>query len=333
MRIFITGVAGFLGSHLADWFLSHGHEVAGNDNLFGGELDNVPKGVKFYNCDICDLEALTAAMKGAALVYHCAAMAYEGVSVFAPAAITNNIMTGSATVFSAAIRSGVQRIVHCSSMARYGAGNPPFREDSVPAAADPYGIAKLASEKLLENLGDTHGVEWTIAVPHNIYGPRQKYDDPYRNVASIMANLMLQGRRPVIYGDGSQIRCFSYISDSLACLVKMARGGEVLRSVTNIGPDEGAITINELYWKLSKITGFDQPPIYMPGRPQEVHHAVCSSDKARSLLDYKTKILPDEGLQYLVDWIRERGPRPFQYHFDLEFTTKSTPRTWTEKLM
>lgn len=333
MRVFITGVAGFLGSHLADWFLAQGHEVAGNDNMIGGDMENVPEGVEFTQCDICDLEALTKAMKGAEVVYHCAAMAYEGVSVFAPATITNNIMTGSATVFSAAIRVGARRVVNCSSMARYGSGNPPFHEDDTCYPQDPYGISKRAAEDLLRNLAETHGFEWCVAVPHNVYGERQFYRDAYRNVPSIMANLMLQGRPPVIYGDGTQKRCFSYVADSLACLVKMADSSVVLGQTINIGPDEGSMTIRELYDLLANITGFNQEPIYMPGRPQEVHHATCSSDKARALLGYRTTVLPDEGMRRLVEWIRLKGPKPFRYIDGLlEFTNERTPKTWTERL-
>ncbi len=333
MRVFITGVAGFLGSHLADWFLAQGHEVAGNDNLIDGDMENVPTGVDFTNCDICDLASMTAAMRGAEVVYHCAAMAYEGVSVFAPATITNNIMTGSATVFSAAIRVGARRVVNCSSMARYGAGSPPFREDDVCAPQDPYGIAKRAAEDLLRNLGDSHGFEWCVAVPHNIFGERQRFTTPYRNVPSIMTNLMLQGRRPVIYGDGSQVRCFSYVSDCLSCLVRMADSDAALRQTVNIGPDEGSMTIRDLYDLLANITGFNQEPVFMPGRPQEVHHATCSSDKARALLGYQTTVPVAEGMRRLVSWIGSKGPRPFEYQDNLlEFTNERTPKTWTERL-
>jgi nucleoside-diphosphate-sugar epimerase len=156
--------------------------------------------------------------------------------------------------------------------------------------------------------------------------------DPYRNVASIMANLMLQGRPPVIYGDGEQQRCFSYISDTVGCLGQMATSDKVVGEVINIGPDEGTISINELSSLLANITGFNGEPVYMPGRPQEVKHATCSADKARKLLGYETKVFVDEGMRLLVDSIRERGAKPFDYHFGLEFTTAKTPKTWTDRL-
>ena len=333
MKIFITGVAGFLGSHIADWFLSQGHEVAGCDNLFGGDRKNVNPAVKFYNHDITQLTGFTDIMQGADVVYHCAAAAYEGVSFFAPGFICENIFTGSVNTFTAAIKAGAKRIVYCSSMARYGTNQTPFKETYEPRPQDPYGIAKEAAERVLITLADTHGIEWVIAVPHSIYGPRQKYDDPYRNVVSIMANLMLQGRPPIIYGDGEQMRCFSYISDCVDSLAAMATNTNVAGEIINIGPDEEFISINDLAAKLANITGCNLDPVYMPDRPGEVKLATCSSDKVRKLLDYNTKVYLDDGLRHLVDWIKASGPKPFEYHFSVEISNHLTPKTWTERLI
>ena len=150
-------------------------------------------------------------------------------------------------MISAAIANKVRRFVMCSSMARYGTNKVPFTEDMTPRPQDPYGIGKYAAELMLQNLAETHGMEWVIAVPHNIVGPRQKYDDPYRNVASIFINLMLQGRQPYIYGDGNQKRCFSFISDDIAPLKQMASTTQRASvEIINIGPDDEFITINEL---------------------------------------------------------------------------------------
>jgi UDP-glucose 4-epimerase len=190
--LYITGVAGFLGSHLADHFLAAGHRVLGCDTLIGGYRQNVPEGVGFFESDILDLAAMRQQMKGVDVVVHAAALAYEGLSVFSPRLVTENIVGGSASVFSAVSCGVSRRIVFCSSMARYGANRVPFQEDDTPLPQDPYGIAKVAAEHALINLAAVHGYENAIAVPHNIIGARQKYDDPFRNVASIMVNLMLQ---------------------------------------------------------------------------------------------------------------------------------------------
>src|SRR5208282_6914599 len=332
MKIFITGVAGFLGSHLADAMIAEGHQVIGVDNLIGGELDNVPSKVIFHQFDCNDFSHVQKVSEGCDIYYHCAATAYEGLSVFSPHVVTQNIVGASVAVFSAAIANRAKRIVFCSSMARYGALKPPFTEDQTPKPQDPYGIGKLAAEEILRNLCTTHGVQYVIAVPHNIIGPRQKYDDPFRNVASIMLNLMLQGRTPTIYGDGEQQRCFSYIDDCLNCLVKMAFEPQVVNQIINIGPDEEPVTIRELYNRCAAATGFNGEPNFMPGRPQEVKIALCSSDKARRLLDYQTKTSLNQGLAAMRDFILHRGVRPFKYHLDLEIVTDKTPKTWLNKL-
>lgn len=332
MKVFITGVAGFLGSHLADAMLADGHEVVGIDSMVGGALENVPAGVDFHEADCNDTERVRRLSAGSEIVYHCAALAHEGLSVFSPDLITRNIVGASVAVFSAAIANKARRIVTCSSMARYGALEPPFTEDMFPQPQDPYGIGKLAAEHILANLCTTHGVEYVIAVPHNIIGPRQKYDDPYRNVAAIMTNLMLQGRQPVIYGDGRQRRCFSWVGDCIACLKAMAFLPGLSGEVINIGPDEEPVTVLDLARRIASQLGFDLDPVFLPGRPREVERAVCSSDKARRLLDYTTTVDLDTALAAMIAYIRERGPRPFKYHLPVEIVTEATPKTWTEHL-
>ncbi len=332
MKIFVSGIAGFLGSHLADAFIKDWHHVVGCDSLIGGELSNVPAEAEFYQYDCCYRNSMLKITKGCDLVYHTAATAYEGLSVFSPHLITNNIVTGSVSLFSAAIENKVKRIVFCSSMARYGTNKVPFREDFTPKPQDPYGIAKVAAEDILKNLCEVHNVEYVIAVPHNIIGPRQKYDDPYRNVASIMINLMLQNRQPIIYGDGKQKRCFSYVDDDLFCLKEMATSKKVLGQTINIGPDEEFITINELAEKIANQLKVNLNPRYMTGRPQEVLEATCSADKARKLLNYKTKTSLDDGISKMIEYIKNKGAKKFRYHLDIEIINSKTPDTWKKKI-
>jgi UDP-glucose 4-epimerase len=331
-RIFISGVAGFLGSHLADSFLKQGHEVVGCDNLFGGYLDNVPKDVEFYQYDCSYLNSMKKITKDCDIVYHCAALAYEGLSVFSPYVVCKSIYESTISLMTAAISNDVERFVYCSSMARYGTNEIPFKEDYLPVPQDPYGISKYAAELVVKNLAEVHGLEHVIVVPHNIIGPRQKYDDPYRNVASIMINLMLQGRQPVIYGDGEQKRCFSFVQDVINCLQAVAFDKDVVGEIINVGPDEGSVTINELAKVIAELLDFDLDPIYMPGRPQEVKLATCSSDKARKLFGYETTYDLKQGLQEMINYIKEKGTKEFKYHIDLEIVNDLTPKTWHEKL-
>ena len=118
--ILVTGVAGFLGSHLAEKLVDLGHNVIGLDNMIGGYEDNVPKKIKFHNIDCCDFEKVKSIMKNIDVVYHCAATAHEGLSVFSPFEITKNNYLASISIFSAAVNAKVKRIIFCSSMARYG---------------------------------------------------------------------------------------------------------------------------------------------------------------------------------------------------------------------
>ena len=333
MHIFITGIAGFLGSNLADYYLAKGFKVSGCDNLIGGSADNIDQAkINFYKGDCENLEFMVKAMKGADVVCHAAAYAHEGLSSFSPTLICNNNVTGSVSVFTAAIINKLKRIVYCSSMARYGNAPTPYLETQVPDPVDPYGVAKVAAENILKILARTHGIEYNIAVPHNIIGPKQKYDDPYRNVASIMINLMLQNKRPTIYGDGEQKRTFSDIEDCIYCLDKLLLDPNIKSETINIGPDEEFISINALYEILSNKIGFNQKPIHTEDRPNEVKHATCSADKARKILNYKTTVSLDKSLDKLINFIKIKGPKNFEYNYNIEINNEKTPKTWTEKL-
>ena len=331
MKIFISGVAGFLGSHLADRYLAEGHEVIGVDSLIGGYLENVPDGVDFHKRDLT-ADKLSDLLQDVDTVVHAACTAYEGLSVFSPALIVKNTMQATAELLSAAIQANVKKFVYLSSMARYGAIQTPYTENMDPQPQDPYGIAKLASENLIRNLCDTHGIEWVVLVPHNIIGPRQKYDDPFRNVASIMTNRLLQNKEPIIYGDGMQQRCFSFIDDVVEPLFVACSSDKAVGQIINIGPDEEPITINQLAQNLQAIIGTNLEPIYTGGRPQEVKVALCSSDKARQLLGYETSTDLHTGLTSLVDWIGNRGPRAFDYHLPIEIRNERLPATWADRL-
>jgi UDP-glucose 4-epimerase len=331
--VVVTGVAGFLGSHVADAYLAKGWQVRGIDNLLGGSLDNVPDGVEFFELDLDDFEAITPVFVGADLVVHAACTAYEGLSVFSPSLVVRNTVQISVNAMTASIRAGVPKFVYMSSMARYGDNLGVFFDESLtPKPQDPYGIAKLAAEKLLTNLAEVHDINLVVLVPHNIVGARQKFDDPFRNVASIMANRMLQGKQPVIYGDGSQQRCFSFIQDVITPILVACESDVAVGEVINVGPDESPITILNLAERLAAIIGFDLDPIFMPGRPQEVPIALCSSDKARKLLGYKTTVTLDQGLCDLVNWIRPMV-KDFEYHLPIEIVSDKTPKTWVDRLI
>ena len=331
MNIFITGVAGFLGSNLADFYLQKGFKVSGCDNLIGGDIDNVDPKVNFTKTNCEDLQKMTEITKNVDVVIHAAAYAHEGLSVVSPHLICSNIIGGSTSVFSAAIQNKVKRIVFCSSIARYGEVPIPYIETGPTKPSDPYGISKLAAEKILINLCETYGVEYNIAIPHNIIGIKQKYDDPFRNVASIMINLILQNRQPIIYGDGEQKRSFSDVDDCIYSIDKLATDPNITSEIVNIGPEDNFITVNELFKKISNQLQFNQEPEYFKDRINEVKLANCSADKAKKILNYEKKISLDESLAKMINYIKIKGNKKFKYNYDLEIVNEKTPRTWVEK--
>jgi UDP-glucose 4-epimerase len=334
MNIFITGIAGFLGSNLADFYLNKGFHVVGCDNLVGGDLDNVDKKVIFHKVDCEDLNKMREITKNMDVVIHAAAYAHESLSIFSPYLISRNIINGSTAVFSAAISNKVKRIVFCSSIARYGEVEIPYLETGFVKPSDPYGISKLAAEKILINLCETHGVEYNIAVPHNIIGVKQKYDDPFRNVASIMINLMLQNRQPIIYGDGEQKRSFSDVDDCIYCIDKLATDPNIKSELVNIGPGpENEISVNELFRKISNQLQFNQEPMYKPERVNEVKNAICSSALAEKLFSKKSNQDLDGVISNMINFIKNKGPKKFKYNYELEINNELTPETWSKELI
>lgn len=334
MRVVVTGIAGLLGSSVATSLLQDGHEVVGIDNFVGGYRSNVPEGAIFYEVDGRNFEAMCVILRGADVVFHAACTAYEGLSVFSPNFVTSNTFGLTVSVATAAAQAGVRRFVQCSSMARYGTQETnPFTEDMTPRPQDPYGIAKVGAEQVLRNISAVHGMEAVILVPHNIYGPGQMYDDPYRNVAAIMVNRILHKRPPVIYGDGSQVRCLTHISDAVDPIRKALEAPELSGETINIGPDTGEVTILHLAETISDLMGWGGGFMYFPGRPQEVHHATCSADKARALLGYETRYSLGDGLGDLIAWIEAQPRRDFRYERPIELMTGDVPETWVKGLI
>jgi UDP-glucose 4-epimerase len=148
-----------------------------------------------------------------------------------------------------------------------------------------------------------------------------------------MINRNLQGKPAIIYGNGLQTRCFSYVTDCVDCLERMSLDPSIVNEVINIGPDEGTITITELASLVANETGLNAAPIHMEDRPREVKHAMCSADKARKLLNYETTTDIQTAVMKTTDYIRRRGAKVFDYTFPLEIVNDKTPKTWKDKLI
>jgi UDP-glucose 4-epimerase len=147
-----------------------------------------------------------------------------------------------------------------------------------------------------------------------------------------MINRILNDKPPIIYGDGSQERCFSDINDVVQPIIRSVDNEAAVGETINIGPDEDVISIKELANKVLKVLNSDLEPIYVDPRPQEVKLAHCSADKARKLLGYTTSVKLDNSIEKIANWIIEVGPKDFRYHLDIEILNDKTPETWTKKL-
>jgi UDP-glucose 4-epimerase len=331
-KIFITGVAGLLGSHLAEQFLKEGHIVYGVDSLSIGLRSNVPEGVKFAELDLKYQDNIDSAIAEAQpdVIHHCAAWAHEGLSSFAPKLITQNIYNIFLNTLVPSIRNNVKWFVQYSSMAVYGNQKPPFIETMGRQPVDIYGIAKSAAEAALESLSDVHNFKYTIIRPHNLIGERQLVD-PYRNVAMIMMNRIMQGKPPIIYGDGEQKRSFSYVGDAIPCLTPIGLTVFLDKEIVNIGPTE-EYTINQLAQTiLSEFHREDLQPIHIEDRPKEVKYAWCTNDKAKRLLGFETKTSFSEAIHKMAEWAKSQGPRDFKYLDELELEGPNLPSTWKNK--
>jgi len=167
-----------------------------------------------------------------------------------------------------------------------------------------------------------------IVRPYNVYGPRQRLDDAYRNVVGIFINKVMKGEAPIIYGDGEQTRAFSYIKDIIPTIVKC--GFEAVSGETfNVGATQNH-SINKLATYICHEFGITPNPVYVPDRPVEVKHAYCTSEKARRLLGHEDTTLLLDGVRETVAWAKEKGPQEFKYT-DLEIVTNKTPSTWMNK--
>ena len=167
-------VAGFLGAHIAREALDRGWDVTGIDSMLSADAANVPEGAFWWKADCCDPRKYSHLLKDADAVYHCAAAPYEGLSVFSPQVVWQNTCISTVALLTASVNAGVKRFIFTSSMSRYGHGRAPFTEDDQTAPVDPYGISKVAAEDVVKNICGLHGMEWVIAVPHNVYGPWPK---------------------------------------------------------------------------------------------------------------------------------------------------------------
>jgi len=333
--VLITGVAGLLGSRLADWIIEHQPDtkLIGIDDLSGGYEENINSKVIFYKMDLGKESAeFIFEHHKPDIVYHFAAYAAEALSPFIRQYNYVNNLVATAGIVNQCIKYGVKRLVFTSSMGVYGFGanQPPFHEDMARAPIDPYGIAKASCEQDIEVAGDQHGLDWCIIRPHNVYGAKQNIWDSYRNVLGIWMYKHLNGQPLTIFGDGNQVRAFSYIDDSLEPLWRAGTDPRASKQIINLGGIK-EYSINEAADMLAEIMGGSAIQ-YLPPR-HEVKYAYPTWQKSVDILGFEHKTDLYQGLKLMWDWAKQQPLRPRQVWTTYEVNAGIYPFWKTDVLM
>lgn len=313
--VLITGVAGMIGARMAEWILQHqpDYSVIGIDNMSGGYIENVPKGVNFYQLDTAtdDLK-IVFEQQEIEYVFHFSAYAAEGLSPFIRKFNYTNNLIATANIVNNCIAFGVKRLVFTSSMAVYGIGTPPFEEHHQPAPIDPYGVAKYACEMDIQIAGEQHGLDWCIIRPHNVYGIKQNIWDKYRNVLGIWMYQKLHGEPFSIFGDGSQKRAFTYVDDCMLPLWLAATSPKASHEIINLGGSTET-SIAEAASLLQSIVGGSDIQ-YLEQR-HEVKNALPAHRKSIDILGYRDLTNLEEGLKHMWAWAQQQ-PQRARKHWD-----------------
>ena len=310
-RFLVTGGAGFIGSHIAERLLRDGHEVRVLDNLSTGRKSNLDLlqslgGSRFewLEGDLRDPAACLAACDGAEAVFHQAALASVQRSMENPTDTTAVNVTGTVNILSAARARDVRRVVCASSSSVYG-NTPtlPKHEAMTPAPLSPYAASKLAGELFAEVFTRTLGVEAVSLRYFNVFGPRQDPNSQYAAVIPLFVTALFEKRRPVVFGDGTQSRDFTFVDNVVDANLRAAAAPGAAGEAINIACGD-RFSLLDLLASLGKIIGVEANPDFHPPRVGDVLHSQASIDKATRILGFAPKVGFEEGLRRTVESVR-----------------------------
>jgi UDP-N-acetylglucosamine/UDP-N-acetyl-alpha-D-glucosaminouronate 4-epimerase len=307
--VLVTGGGGFIGSHLAAALLERGHRVRVLDNFATGRRTNVLRlgeEIELIEGDIQSYERASKAAAGCEVVFHQAALPSVPRSVQDPLTSNATNVIGTLNVLLAARDHGVRRVICASSSSVYGpgGGTAAKREDQPAVPISPYATAKLAGESYARSFHTVYGLE-TVALRYfNVFGPRQ---DPTSQYAAVIPNFitaLLDGERPVIFGDGEQSRDFTYVANVIeANLLAMDADAAVAGQAFNVACGEG-VTLNRLVAELRELLGSDVKPIYAAPRAGDIRHSLADLSHAREKLGYEPTVHLREGLKKTIAHFR-----------------------------
>ena len=310
-KILVTGAAGFIGSSLVHELCNQGHDVSGVDNLVTGNMENLVgflDHIDFRRGDVRDENLMQSMCRNVDIVFHQAALPSVPKSVLDPAASHQANIEGTFSLLLAARNAGVRRIVYAASSSAYGESPTlPKHEAMAPAPISPYAVQKLTGELYMQSFARVYGMETICLRYFNVFGPNQAADSPYSGVLAKFITSMLSGNRPVIYGDGSQSRDFTYIqnvveANLLAC---SAPAQDVSGKVYNIACGENH-SLLDTYYRLAGLIGFDKDPVFGAPRNGDIQHSLASIENAERDFGYRPSVGFVEGLGRTIDWYASR---------------------------
>ena len=298
MKVLVTGGAGFIGSHIAEYFAETGHSVRILDNLTTGFSRNIPqhRNVEFIQGDICDPSSIEKAISGMDYVFNEAALVSVPLSCEKPVEAFRINTLGTLNVLQACVREGIEKFVTASSAAVYG-NNPilPKSEGMYPEPASPYAISKLDGEYLARMFYEEHGLRTTCLRYFNVYGPRQDPKSPYAAVIPIFLERAKAGKDLVIYGDGLQSRDFVHVKDVVRANVAALEHGD--GQVFNVAMGK-SVTVLELAEKIIELTGSSSKIIHAGSRAGDVKDSRADVSKISGW--WRGEIELEEGLKSLT---------------------------------
>jgi UDP-N-acetylglucosamine/UDP-N-acetyl-alpha-D-glucosaminouronate 4-epimerase len=308
----ITGIAGFIGSALARALLAEGIHVRGIDNFCTGKRENLTEilpRIDFREADLLDLGAVKSACEGADYVLHQAAIPSVPRSVADPLASNRANVDGSMNLLVAARDAKAKRVVYAASSSAYGdTPTLPKHEAMTPNPISPYAVAKLAAEYYMISFYRCYGLETVSLRYFNIFGPRQDPASPYSGVLAKFITRMLRGETPVIWGDGSQSRDFTYIDNAVSAnlLALKAPASACAGRVFNVATGNRT-DLNQTVHLLKQLTGYTGEVEHGPERAGDIKHSLADISLARRNLGYQPAINFEEGLRRTVDWYQSQS--------------------------
>lgn len=301
MNFLITGAAGFLGSHLANYLVREGHQVRGLDDLSAGDPNILSQSVLFTRGDVNDRPKLWTLLQEVDCVYHLAARVSVPESVLYPREYNAVNVGGTVSLMEAMRDVGVRRVVFVSSGAVYGdRGEQPLREDAIPDPRSPYAVSKLAAEYYVRTIGNLWGIETVSLRVFNAFGPAQRLPPSHAPVIPHYLRQAMRGSTLVMHGDGSQTRDYVYVDDVVSAMISAATAPNVNQMVFNIG--SGLETsIRDLIRAIMQVLGMTVEAIANPRNDPGVSRMRADISLARDRLGYQPRISLEEGLRLTLE--------------------------------